>query len=198
MRAPALESPPSFDRALPYLLARDPSTKVVVSVSRDGSHCRAMGKGATLGTTLVPAHAPRKDPRDRPWPRREGAGRRPPVPHGREVTFPLGCSEPFPSWETLVGSSCCHSSPQASSQRRRRATGCGAGGRRATASGHFAPLAASPLRCRARGGRARLGTDPCTLQWEDLLAERRGGEGEPGSVGQPVPLVHPFSRAQRL
>jgi len=46
-------------RAVPYLFARDPSTKVVVSVSRDGSHYRAIGKGATLETKRVPAHAPR-------------------------------------------------------------------------------------------------------------------------------------------
>lgn len=31
----------------------------------------------------------------------------------------------------------------------------------ATASGHFAPLGASPWCCRARRGRARLGADPC-------------------------------------
>lgn len=58
LRAPAWETPPSINRAIPYLFARDPSTKVVVSVSRDGSHYRAIGKGATLEMKLVPANAP--------------------------------------------------------------------------------------------------------------------------------------------
>lgn len=54
-----METPPSINRAVPYLFARDPSTKVVVSVSRDGSHYRAIGKGAALEMKLVPASAPR-------------------------------------------------------------------------------------------------------------------------------------------
>lgn len=48
-----LGTPPSINRAVPYLFARDPSTKVVVSVSRDGSHYRAIGKGATLEMKLL-------------------------------------------------------------------------------------------------------------------------------------------------
>lgn len=84
------------------------------------------GKRGNIRDDAGAAQAPRKDPRDRPWPGREGAGPDLRVPQGREVTFPRGCSEPFPSWETLMGSSCGHRSPQASSQRHHRATGCGA------------------------------------------------------------------------
>lgn len=79
-----LGTPPSINRAVPYLFARDPSTKVVVSVSRDGSHYRAIGKGATLEMKLVLAmlHKPWLSDRE-PWSclrtGREGAGHRPPA-----------------------------------------------------------------------------------------------------------------------
>lgn len=79
-----LGTPPSINRAIPYLFARDPSTKVVVSVSRDGSHYRAIGKGATLEMKLVLAmlHKPWLSDRE-PWSclrtGREGAGHRPPA-----------------------------------------------------------------------------------------------------------------------
>lgn len=144
-----LGTPPSIDRAVPYLFARDPSTKVVVSVSRDGSHYRAIGKGATLEMKLLLAmvHKPRLSDRE-PWSclqtGREGAGHRPPAfRRGGTLHSVWADLSNFPCGKHLWDSPGYSWSPQVSLSGR--ATGYGAWGDQQRPPGTSLPLLAPPL-----------------------------------------------------
>lgn len=196
-----LGTPPSIDRAVPYLFARDPSTKVVVSVSRDGSHYRAIGKGATLEMKLLLAvvHKPRLSDKE-PWSclqtGREGAGHRPPAFCRGGILHSVWADlSSFPRGKHLWDSPGYSWSPQVSLSGRLQAmvpgeTSKGLRALRFLLLLHPCP---GPHQSRAQPVLSCTPAAAQLCQWE-----QRGGEREPSSIGQLIPLVHPFSQAQRL